>query len=154
LHLCKDNYAAGKRPGITEHCLRGRPVKPRKAGQQSTRFNSLNRSLGSIFWPYERQPGADPQGFIGLEDEVDQHWDRLVMGAVLSTVIGIGAELGSKQRQRHRVSAAARQQQQPQSDRSADHTTQPQHPADPHHPPGFPVRMIINRDLVLAAYQG
>jgi type IV secretion system protein VirB10 len=28
----------------------------------------------------ERQPGADPQGFSGLEDEVDQHWDRLVMG--------------------------------------------------------------------------
>jgi type IV secretion system protein VirB10 len=43
----------------------------------------------------ERQPAADPQGFIGLEDEVDQHWDRLIMGAVLSTVIGIGAELGS-----------------------------------------------------------
>ena len=43
----------------------------------------------------ERQPGADPQGFIGLEDGVDQHWDRLFMGAVLSTVIGIGAELGS-----------------------------------------------------------
>jgi type IV secretory pathway VirB10-like protein len=34
-------------------------------------------------------------GLIGLEDEVDQHWDRLVMGAMLSTVIGIGAELGS-----------------------------------------------------------
>jgi type IV secretion system protein TrbI len=53
----------------------------------------------------ERQPGADPQGFIGLEVEVDQHWDRLVMGALLSTVIDVGAELGSKRR---RVSAAAR----------------------------------------------
>jgi hypothetical protein len=49
LHLCKDNYAAGKRPGVTEHCLRGRPAKPRRAGQQSTRFNSFNRSLGSMF---------------------------------------------------------------------------------------------------------
>jgi hypothetical protein len=29
--------------------LRGRPVKPRRAGQQSTRFNSLNRTLASIF---------------------------------------------------------------------------------------------------------
>jgi Integrase core domain len=44
LHLCKANYAAGKRPGVTE--LRGRPVKPRRPGQQSTRFNSFNRSLG------------------------------------------------------------------------------------------------------------
>jgi type IV secretion system protein VirB10 len=24
----------------------------------------------------ERQPGGDPQGFTGLEDEVDQHWQR------------------------------------------------------------------------------
>jgi hypothetical protein len=32
LHLCKDDYAAGKRPGVTEHYLRGRPVKPRRAG--------------------------------------------------------------------------------------------------------------------------
>jgi hypothetical protein len=45
----RNDYAAGKRPGVTEHCLRGRPAKPRKAGQQSTRFNSLNRSLGPIF---------------------------------------------------------------------------------------------------------
>jgi hypothetical protein len=33
---------------LTEHCLRGRPVKPRRAGQQSTRFKSLIPSLGSI----------------------------------------------------------------------------------------------------------
>jgi hypothetical protein len=33
LHLCKDHYAGGKRPDVTEHCLRGRPVKPRRAGQ-------------------------------------------------------------------------------------------------------------------------
>jgi hypothetical protein len=40
---------AGKRPGATEHCLHGRPVKPRTTGQQSTRFNSLNRILGRYF---------------------------------------------------------------------------------------------------------
>jgi hypothetical protein len=44
LHLGSDHYAAGKRPGVTEHCLRGRPVKPRRTGQQSTRFNSFNQS--------------------------------------------------------------------------------------------------------------
>ena len=30
--------------------LRGRQVTRRRAGQQSTPFNSANRSLGSIFW--------------------------------------------------------------------------------------------------------
>jgi hypothetical protein len=33
------NYAAGKRPSVTEHCLRGRPVMPRRSGQQSTHLN-------------------------------------------------------------------------------------------------------------------
>jgi hypothetical protein len=41
LGMCKDNYAAGKCPGVTEHCLRGRPVKPRRVEQQSRRFNFL-----------------------------------------------------------------------------------------------------------------
>jgi type IV secretion system protein TrbI len=31
----------------------------------------------------ERKPAADPEGFIGLEDEVDQHWGRLFMGPAL-----------------------------------------------------------------------
>jgi type IV secretory pathway VirB10-like protein len=35
----------------------------------------------------ERQPGADTQGFTGLEDEVDQHWGRLAIAAALSTVL-------------------------------------------------------------------
>src|SRR5258707_258750 len=43
----------------------------------------------------ERQSGADAQGFAGLEDEVDHHWGRLVMAAALSTVLGVGSELGA-----------------------------------------------------------
>jgi type IV secretion system protein TrbI len=84
----------------------------------------------------ERQPGADPQGFIGLEDEVDQHWDRLFMGAVLSTVIGIGAELGSNANDSAIASALRQGSSNSLSHRSANHTTQPQYPADPHRPPG------------------
>jgi hypothetical protein len=53
LHLCKANSAAGKRPGVTEHCLRGRPGKPRRLGNKSTRFNILNRSFGSIFFDHK-----------------------------------------------------------------------------------------------------
>ena len=36
--------------------LRGRQVTRRRAGQQSTPFNSANRSLGSIFWPFHARP--------------------------------------------------------------------------------------------------
>jgi hypothetical protein len=41
-----------------------------------------------------------------------------------------------RQRQLDCVRAPPRQQQQPQSDRSADHTAQSQHSADSHHPAG------------------
>ena len=97
----------------------------------------------------ERQPGADTQGFAGLEDEVDQHWGRLFMAAALSTLLGVGSELGATNNDNSIVAALqARQQRQPQSDRPAGRTPQPQHPADAHDPPGFPVRVIVNRDLV------
>src|SRR5207248_3759997 len=43
----------------------------------------------------ERQPGADTAGYAGLHDEVDLHWGELFKAALLSTLLGVGAELGS-----------------------------------------------------------
>src|SRR5262249_48857874 len=43
----------------------------------------------------ERQPGADAAGYSGLDDEVDNHWTELFKAAALSTLLGVGAELGS-----------------------------------------------------------
>jgi type IV secretion system protein TrbI len=43
----------------------------------------------------ERLPAADPQGYAGLEDRVDYHWSRVAKAAILSTILGIGAELGN-----------------------------------------------------------
>jgi type IV secretory pathway VirB10-like protein len=43
----------------------------------------------------ERQPGADTAGYAGLEDEVDNHWVALFKAALLSTLLGVGSELGS-----------------------------------------------------------
>jgi type IV secretion system protein VirB10 len=103
----------------------------------------------------ERQPAADPQGFIGLEDEVDQHWDRLVIGAVLSTVIGIGAELGSNAND-SAIASALRQGSSNSLSQTGQQITQRNLNIQPTLTirPGFPVRVITNRDLVLAAYQG
>jgi type IV secretory pathway VirB10-like protein len=102
----------------------------------------------------ERQPAADPQGFIGLEDEVDQHWDRLIMGAVLSTVIGIGAELGSNANDSS-IASALRQGSSNNLSQTGQQITQRNLNIQPTLTirPGFPVRVIINRDLVLTAFQ-
>ncbi|MDO5703915.1 MAG: TrbI/VirB10 family protein [Paracoccus sp. (in: a-proteobacteria)] len=44
----------------------------------------------------ERLPGADAQGFAGLEDGVDYHWAEMAKAAGLSTILAIGTELGSE----------------------------------------------------------
>jgi type IV secretion system protein TrbI len=99
--------------------------------------------------------GADTQGFTGLEDEVDQHWSRLAMGAVLSTVISIGAELGTNANN-SAIASALQQGASNSLNQSGQQITQRNLNIQPTITirPGFPVRVIINRDLVLAAYQG
>ena len=103
----------------------------------------------------ERQPGADTQGFTGLEDEVDQHWSRLAMGAVLSTVIGIGAELGTNANN-SAIASALQQGAGNSLSQSGQQITQRNLNIQPTITirPGFPVRALINRDLVVEAYQG
>jgi type IV secretion system protein TrbI len=103
----------------------------------------------------ERQPGADAQGFAGLEDEVDHHWGRLVMAAALSTVLGVGSELGTTNNDNAIVTALRRGgtdnlNQTGQQVVRRNLNIQPTITIRP----GFPVRVIVNRDLVLAPYQG
>jgi type IV secretory pathway VirB10-like protein len=102
----------------------------------------------------ERQPGADTQGFAGLEDEVDHHWSRLLMAAALSTVLGVGAELGATNNDSAIVTALRRGStdslnQTGQQIVRRNLNIQPTITIRP----GFPVRVIVNRDLVLALYQ-
>jgi len=102
----------------------------------------------------ERQPGADSQGFAGLEDEVDHHWGRLLMGAALSTVLGVGAELGATNNDSAIVTALRRGStdslnQTGQQIVRRNLNIQPTITIRP----GFPVRVIVNRDLMLAPYQ-
>ncbi len=40
-------------------------------------------------------PGADAEGYAGLEDDVDEHWGSLLKAALLSTVLSVGAEAGT-----------------------------------------------------------
>jgi type IV secretion system protein VirB10 len=102
----------------------------------------------------ERQPGADPEGYTGLQDEVDQHWGRLAMAAALSTVMGIGTELGSNANDSS-IASALRQGSSNSLSQTGQQVTQRNLNIQPTLTirPGFPVRVIVNRDLVLAPYQ-
>jgi type IV secretion system protein VirB10 len=106
----------------------------------------------------ERQVGADPQGSSGLEDDVDNHWGELFKAALLSTTLGVGAELGSGADngnnmaivQALRAGAANSLNQTGQQVVRRNLNIQPTLTIRP----GFPVRVIVNRDLVLEPDRG
>ncbi|RBP62702.1 TrbI/VirB10 family protein [Brenneria salicis] len=101
----------------------------------------------------ERQPGADAEGYAGLEDGVDYHWGELFKAAALSTLLSIGANTGSSSDESDLLSAirdgasdsigqTGRQIVQRQLNIAPTLTIRP----------GFPVRVIVIRDLVLEPY--
>jgi type IV secretion system protein VirB10 len=106
----------------------------------------------------ERQQGADAGGYSGLQDEVDNHWPELFKAALLSTVLGVGAELGSGADsgsntgilQALRLSSANSLNQTGQQVVRRNLNIQPTLTIRP----GFPVRVMVNRDLVLEPYRG
>ncbi|WP_036051316.1 TrbI/VirB10 family protein [Bradyrhizobium sp. Tv2a-2] len=106
----------------------------------------------------ERQHGVDAGGYSGLEDEVDNHWIELFKAAFLSTILGVGAELGSGAdtgsntdiAQALRLSAANSLNQTGQQVVRRNLNIQPTLTIKP----GFPVKVIVNRDLVLEPYRG
>ena len=103
----------------------------------------------------EHQPGADTEGYAGLEDGVDYHWGDLLKTAALSTLLGVGAELGTNGSQSDLVLALQRGSQE-SINQSGQQLVRRQINVQPTLTirPGFPVRVIVNRDLVLAQYQG
>jgi type IV secretory pathway VirB10-like protein len=75
--------------------------------------------------------------------------------AALSTLLGVGAELGSNGSQSELVRALQRGSQD-SINQSGQQLVRRQINVQPTLTirPGFPVRVIVNRDLVLAQYQG
>jgi type IV secretion system protein VirB10 len=102
----------------------------------------------------ERMPGADEQGFSGLEDGVDYHWGRLFLAAGLSTLLGVGLELGSNNESD--IARAIRESGQDTVGRTGEEIVRRQLAVQPTLTvrPGFPVRVIVNRDLILEPYRG
>jgi len=103
----------------------------------------------------ERQPGADSQGFAGLEDEADYHWSRLFMGAALSTLLGVGSQLGANNND-NTIVQALRRGSSDSASQAGQQVVRRNLNIQPTLTirPGFPVRVIVNRDMVLAPYQG
>lgn len=105
----------------------------------------------------DRLPGIDPAGYVGLEDGVDWHWERILAGAALSTLLGVGAELAAPESRTdgNRVVVAARQGVQDTVNQVGQEITKRNMSVQPTLTirPGFPMRVMVSKDLILRPYQ-
>ncbi|RTM02859.1 MAG: TrbI/VirB10 family protein [Hyphomicrobiales bacterium] len=101
----------------------------------------------------ERQPGADTQGYAGLEDGVDYHWWDLAKAAGLSTLLSVGAELAVNDE--NRLLRAIRNGGQDTINDAGQQIVRRQLNVPPTLTirPGFPVRIVVTRDLILEPYR-
>jgi type IV secretion system protein VirB10 len=101
-----------------------------------------------------REPGADAAGYAGLQDGVDHHWRELFGAALLSTILSIGTQAGASDTdsaliQALRQGAAGSLNQAGEQVISKTLSLAPTLTIRP----GFPLRVLVTRDLVLEPYQ-
>jgi type IV secretion system protein VirB10 len=100
----------------------------------------------------ERLPGTDTEGFSGLEDKVDHHWGQLFRAAALSTLLGIGTQLSVDEESE--IARAIRESAQDSVSDIGQQIVRRQLNIQPTLTvrPGFPIRIIVNRDLAMRPY--
>lgn len=105
----------------------------------------------------DKLPGIDPAGYAGLEDGVDWHWGRILTGAVLSTMLGVGSELAvSNQGSANgNTVVALRDSSQDTANQVGQEITRRDLSIQPTLTvrPGFQVNVMVNKDMVLRPYQ-
>jgi type IV secretory pathway VirB10-like protein len=101
-------------------------------------------------------PATDTQGYAGLEDGVDYHIWRLLKGVVFSSLLGISSELAANNgtQSNNRIIVGLRDSVNNTANEagqrivSKDLALQPTLTVRP----GYPVRVLVNRDIVLRPY--
>lgn len=95
-------------------------------------------------------PATDTQGYAGLSDRIDRHTWQLLKGVALSTLLGVGTELpfGSAESDLVR---AIRESAQQSGARAGDQFVTRNLNIQPtlRVSPGWPLRVIVHRDIVL-----
>jgi len=103
----------------------------------------------------ERQPGADAEGYAGLQDGVDYHWGELLKAALLTTILSVGSEAGYSGNESD-IARALREGASNSTSQIGQQIVGRQLNIAPTLTirPGFPVRVIVTHDLVLEPYGG
>jgi type IV secretion system protein VirB10 len=99
-------------------------------------------------------PATDTEGYSGLEDSVDYHTWALLKGVAISTLLGVGAQLAMGDQQSDLLTAI-RQSTQDSVNQMGQQITQKNINQQPTVKirPGWPLRVIVHKDLILRPYQ-
>jgi type IV secretion system protein TrbI len=102
----------------------------------------------------ENLPATDVAGYTGLEDEVDFHTWQLLKGVALATLIGVGTQLSIGNDESDLVKAL-RESTQQTTNRAGQRLVERELDVQPTITvrPGWPLRVIVSKDLVLKPYQ-
>ena len=100
-------------------------------------------------------PATDAAGYTGLEDGVDYHTWTLLKGVALSTLLGVGGQMATGGNNGDLVSAL-RQSALQSTDQAGQRITEKNLNIQPTLTirPGWPVRVIVQKDLILKPYNG
>lgn len=98
------------------------------------------------------EPGADETGAAGLSDRTDNHWKKVFAAAGLATLLGIGSEFGRDDESR--IERALRRGYGDSVSEAGQRIVDRNLAIQPtiRVRPGWPVRVIVTRDLVLKPY--
>jgi type IV secretion system protein VirB10 len=100
-------------------------------------------------------PATDTGGYAGLADQVDFHTWKLLKGVALATVLGVGSELAFGSSDSDLVKAL-QQSTQSTTNRAGQRLIERQLNVQPTITvrPGWPLRVVVHKDLVLRPYRG
>lgn len=97
----------------------------------------------------DRQPGADASGMAGLQDRTDYHWGNMLKAAMVSTLLGIASQLAANGNDD--LTRALRYGSEDTINQAGQQIVQRQVQIPPALTvrPGYPLNVIVTRDLIL-----
>lgn len=103
----------------------------------------------------ENLPATDTSGYAGLADKVDAHTWQLIKGVALSTLLGVGTEIGFGDDEGDFI-RALRESTQSNVNRAGQRLVDRNMNIQPTITirQGWPLRVIVHKDLILRPYRG
>jgi len=159
--LVRPGREPSERPGGRDAC----PGRHRLKVSAHAQVVAFGQSRALVAWQriilpdgssvrIENVPATDTQGYAGLSDRIDRHGWQLLKGVALSTLLGVGTEIGSGSGESDLV-RAIREAAQQNGARAGDQVVGRSLDIQPtlRARPGWPLRIVVHHDLVMQPWR-